>query len=749
MQVDFESASGRFTFIPDGLNVGSLHGASAWVSYRQQESGKLQRITFARWSSTDNEVTFSDVHGKGIQQIIHCPAGAEGIELIYRVNRYESLPFILLQMMIKNMSHAPVYLSECCLLDVKPEAGGELDLDRAEHGLRLLKVGWHGWDYTGVRSGTDRNSGGLISRMTSLSYTNPSTRRLSAKGEFASEGWTILATEACCLVTGFVSMENQFGQVYSRIYEDKAACSLVTQMDGIRLDPGEECDSEWGFVQFVRLPNLEPHADYIAAVARQMQARVPPGSPPAMWTHWYQYFHDISEQRLLSTLDGLLENQEVFPCRVVELDDGYQQAWGDWTTTNSKFPHGLPWLAEEVRKKGFIPGLWLAPFAVQSKSDLAKAHPDWLAKNERGKPASAGFLYNMFIHPLDLTHPGVLKHLRDLAHQLAQEWGYGMLKIDFLNAGAVPGRRANHKMTRAQALRQGLAAIREGAGEKTFVLGCGCPFGPAIGIVDAMRISPDTAPSWTPYFHWLEWASPLLKSNPNMPALRNAFRNTLNLSSLHQKWWWNDPDCLLVREGGSKLTEAEVRSQITLVGLSGGLVVSSDDLRMVSADRLKWMSWLVPNLGLRAEALDLLDNVMPGVYRVHVENHNQTWQLVGLFNWTDQEADLCLKYSQLGYKPGIRLHVFDFWNEKYQQTNEDEIVFANVPPHGCKFLRVCEMGSVPQVVGDTLHISMGMEIQSLRIVNGAVEVNLIEMGRKVDGKLWVWQGERVEEIKMK
>ena len=181
-----------------------------------------------------------------------------------------------------------------------------------------------------------------------------------------------------------------------------------------------------------------------------------------------------------------------------------------------------------------------------------------------------------------------------------------MLKLDFINAGALPGKRLNPKVTRAEALRLGLEAIRQGAGEDTFLLGSGCPFGPAIGLVDAMRIGPDTAPSWEPWLHWLPWVSPLTKKNPSMPALRNALRHTLNLSSLHQRWWWNDPDCLLVRDTDTRLTEAEVQSAVSLVGLSGGMLVSSDDMRSVDPERLAWVSKLVPNLGLGGLPLDYL-----------------------------------------------------------------------------------------------------------------------------------------------
>ena len=222
-----------------------------------------------------------------------------------------------------------------------------------------------------------------------------------------------------------------------------------------------------------------------------------------------------------------------------------------------------------------------------------------------------------------------------------------------------------------------------------------------------------------------------------MPSLRNALRNTLNLSSLHKRWWWNDPDCLLVRDVGSRLTVAEVQTAVTLVGLSGGMLVSSDDMSKVKPERLDWLSWLVPNLCLRGLPLDGLENEMPTLYRVRLKIGEQAWQLVALFNWSDRPADCHLRFNELGYKPGTTLHVCDFWTRQYLRTAEPEMVFAGVPSHGCKLLRVCEVGSTPQLVGDTLHISQGAEFSSMILEGEKLDIETVDMHRRVEGELWL------------
>jgi len=744
MQVDFDRKTGRLSFYHTATPTVKIHAGSAWAIYRL-ENGQPQQAFLSGNRSSISEQNIVDVHGMTDQTDVLCMADSHRIALTYRFKAYSSRPFLLIQLTIQNQSQSPIYLEDFCLIQADPLQGGVLDILPPPGGLQFLKIGWLGWSYTGLRTPQDHNSTSWLDGFTSQSYANPVTARPKQPGEFWSEGWAVLAGEQAALVAGFVSTSRQFGQVYARTLPSTPAIRLTTQLDGIRLDPGESCDSEWGYLQFVPLPNPEPQADFLDAVSRQMHARVAASPPPAMWTHWYQYYHDISEQLFLKALDTLAQERDNLPLLLAELDDGYQSAWGDWLSTNASFPHGLEWLAGQVRQRGFTPGLWLAPFAVERRSALARLHPNWLVMNKRGKPANAGFLYNMFIQALDLTNPQVLEHLRTMANTLSQQWGFRMLKIDFLNAAALPGHRFNPKHTRAEALRAGLQAIRQGAGEETFLLGCGCPFGPAIGLVDAMRIGPDTAPAWSPYFHWLEWAGPLIKNNPSMPALRNALRNTLNLNSLHRRWWWNDPDCLVIRDDDSRLDDAEVQSAISLIGLSGGMLISSDDLGKVSAKRQRWLRCVLPNLGLHGLPLDGLKQEMPRVYRVQLENLGQQWQLLALFNWEDHPRDIRFQLADLGFSPGTQIHVFDFWEQEYHQAAWPELRFNAVAAHGCKLLRLCLAGAGPQLVGDTLHISMGMEIDSVRIEASRLFIIILDVSRKLEGQLWLFLDAEITE----
>ena len=707
---------------------------------------RLRRASLDPGSCSTGELAITDAQGDGIQTLLSGEASG-GIKLEYRINRYPGHPYLLLRLSVQNLGREAIRLHELVLLDA---AAGQVQVEPPGSGLDFFKVGWHGWAYSGLRRSEQRELRTPLGILARRQYSNDTSPLLRRPGEFCSEGWAILAGARAALVTGLVSTADQFGQVYASCRPAQLGLRLVTQADGSLLSPGETFDSEWGYLQVLALPDADPAREYVCAVARQMEARQRSSPPAIQWTHWYQFFHDISAEKFITNLQAITRVRPQVPFQAAQLDDGYQSAWGDWTTPNEKFPGGLAALGSTIRQSGFTPGVWLAPFVVQPGSDIEIEHPDWLLQSRRGRPLNAGFFYNFFGRVLDTTQPAVQDHLRRLADRLTREWGYGFLKLDFCYAAALPGGRSDPHATRAQALRLGLEAIRQGCGEETFLLGCGCPFGPAIGLVDAMRISPDTAPTWEPFYNWLPWASPLVRGEPSSPALRNSLRHQLNLSCLHRRWWWNDPDCLLVRSQQTKLSEAEVLSKVTLTGLSGGMVVDSDDLTSLTPQRLELLSLLTPILSPGGQALDLLESEMPALYHVVVHGAAGQWHLVGLFNWQNCPAQKKLTLARLGITPGQPVFVFDFWAQRGWLTREGEMAFPEIPAHGCRLLRITPMDAgeqpAPRLVGDTLHITQGLEIADWSIGAGGLELHTIDLGRQVRGGLWLSLPERPVQV---
>jgi alpha-galactosidase len=366
------------------------------------------------------------------------------------------------------------------------------------------------------------------------------------------------------------------------------------------------------------------------------------------------------------------------------IDDGYQRAVGDWLDTNAKFPHGMAWLSERVRAAGFDAGIWLAPFIARPESRLYQEHPSWFVRTEQGTPRAA--LWNPtwgwkgLAYALDTTHPEVGAWLEEVAGTLTGRWGYRILKLDFLFAASVPGVRYESAATRAQALRRGLEAIRRGAGPDAFLIGCGCPLLPAVGVVDAMRIGPDVAPFWT---NWLS-RGPL--RDRHGVSTKHALRNILARAWMHRRWWLNDPDCLMVRDRRTRLTYAEVRSLATIIALTDGLFVMSDRMDTLAPERRALLVRAQELAGGDANVPDLFVRDLPELLVSRRRDHT----LIAAFNFENHPARRRVDIATLAGGAGS---VTDVWSGARWPVHAGWVDFGEVAPHGCVVVRVDGTGA--------------------------------------------------------
>ena len=268
----------------------------------------------------------------------------------------------------------------------------------------------------------------------------------------------------------------------------------------------------------------------------------------------------------------------------VQIDEGYQRAVGDWLQLNEPFRDQMRRLADTIREAGFRPGLWLAPFVAAAKSELAKIHPEYILRDEHGRRLFAGFnpwWPGKYYVGLDATNPRFEEYLRRVIRTMVGEWGFEYLKCDFLFGGCLRGgTHHNLYLSRAEVLRYGMDVIRAEADahakNPVVIAGCGMPLVPGIGTVDVMRVGPDTGG------FWIERRGQLLRTGSNI-GVRNSIRNSLVRAPMHRSLWHNDPDCLMLRRNGTKLSAAQRRTQINAIVLTGGVLLFSDDFAALDA----------------------------------------------------------------------------------------------------------------------------------------------------------------------
>lgn len=726
----FNANSGRFSIGPPNAPP-IIQNALALARF---DTGTISTATL-RLAHVEQK-PIETIHGPAERLSIHFQPAA-GVQLTLHVSLYQARPFLTLQLTTTNVSqHAP-YLRELVLLSASPRHGSVVRLGAAPTPLSFFKNGYQSWSYTGVRHAGQRDVDTRLGTYTRPLHFNPATPISKRRGSFWSEMFGALIDPGArkAIVAGQIGCADQFARIGADTHPRQAALSLVCDLDGIPLAPGQSIAAEEMLVQLIDLPADNPFADYLDAVARQMNPRIP-AAPNAGWCSWYYYFPRVREADVIASLRSANDRQETIPIGLIQIDDGYQTKTGDWLSVNEKFPRGMKWLAGQIRDSGRTPGLWLAPFIAVQSSHVVRQHPDWLICNARGKPAPVGKNWNEMCFALDVTQREAQDYVRGVIETIVREWGYSYLKLDFLYAGAAPGVRHDAALTRAQALRRGLELIRQTAGDGVFLLGCGCPLGPAIGLVDAMRIGPDIAPepepTWLPRY---KGVASVFKDEMSLPAGRNAARNTLARSGMHRTWWLNDPDCLIVREA-RHMNDIEVRSWASLVGLSGGLLVLSDDLPRLSPQRQHTIASLLPVSGETALPLDLFEREMPELYVLRQRRDWGSGVVAGLFNWSDRPRRKVIDLALLDLDPFRPHHAFEFWSGEYRRIENGELDLGELPAHGCAVVAIRPVLDRPHLVATTFHLTMGGEIKSFEIKDRGLLLEL-QLKRRAAGEIWI------------
>ncbi len=297
------------------------------------------------------------------------------------------------------------------------------------------------------------------------------------------------------------------------------------------------------------------------------------------WTSWYRYYTRISESTLLKELRALK------PCdhgmEYFQIDDGWQEKIGDWLEVNHKFPDGMAAMATQIRYHGLKPGLWLAPFIAEKNSHLLRQHPEWAERDAKGRMLSAGYnpLWSGRFYALNPDNPALREHLRKVIRTITRDWGFELLKLDFLYAASI--QHSQHQ-SRAQRMRIALEFLRESAGS-CLLLGCGVPMAPAFGVLDYCRVGADVH---------LAWEHKLLAflRNRERVSTKIALASTIGRRGLNGRAFLSDPDVFILRQGDAalKMNPEELRTVLLCNILFGSLHLCSDTLSEYEAKMMDW-----------------------------------------------------------------------------------------------------------------------------------------------------------------
>ncbi len=217
----------------------------------------------------------------------------------------------------------------------------------------------------------------------------------------------------------------------------------------IVLGPGETYTSPWLYGSYG--VGLDEVAHRFHRYLRSRPGH-PSGDRPVTLNVWEAvYFnHD---------LDRLLDLAQVAADVGIErfvLDDGWfgdrrsdRAGLGDWTVSSAVWPEGLHPLVTGVKDLGMQFGLWFEPEMINSDSEAARAHPEWIMATGDRLPVESRFQ-----QVINLGMPECYAYIRDAIFAILTEYTIDYIKWDhnrdLIDAGTHPtGRPGVHEQTLA------------------------------------------------------------------------------------------------------------------------------------------------------------------------------------------------------------------------------------------------------------------------------------------------------------
>lgn len=479
---------------------------------------------------------------------------------------------------------------------------------------------------------------------------------------------------------------------------------VTSGREGVLLLPGGMLESDG----IIMMPDESPYKAaerYSLAVSKYNRIEMKQKNMTG-WADWYFYYGSNSEKTVLENLEAIDNRLKGYGIEYIQVDDGWQKikeytyyeplnltcttsSGAPWEE-NEDFKGGMKQLADCIHERGYKAGLWIRPFSIMN---IAKEYIDslpWVLKHSADDimPDRA---------TVDISQISALEWLKLLFKKLTSDWGYDYIKYDFithdimingtfgLNREKVDSFKIkNRKITSSRAYYNALKAFREGAGGDTFLLGCNCLAGNAIGLVDGYRVSGDIC-----IFSWELTKSMLISS---------AYRYYMN-----GVIWQNDPDVLMV---GDKLSMDKAIFWASFVSLTGGMILLGDCIAELPEERIGILKRILPGYGGKAKPIRLFEEAWPTVWNLPVEKEYGRWNVVGMFNWANDRREISFNLEELGIDGTKSYGVFDFWKGEYLGEFTD--AFSNVlEDNTCRIISVNQLKAVPQVISTGYHVSQG------------------------------------------
>ena len=512
--------------------------------------------------------------------------------------------------------------------------------------------------------------------------------------------WDARSSEG--MLIGFLRQRN--GRNYVDVVPNSRATDIARieawQEFGIELEPGQTQELDVLAVA----EGDDPYALLDSfGTAVQRHCKLTFDEPPivGMMT-WYGYRTAIDEEIILENAAIVGELFSGYPQamqKVMLLDHGWQEDanWGKWSADAERFSHGMIWLNRRLKKNGLELGLWYTPFCLTDNATGREQYETLLARDGEGRARSnrASVWGQLPGHPgsRDVAYfDGALKEVqkkwrREL--ELMKRWECVYWKLDFFALQTSTDKQ--RRLGTGDLYNQTWSNFRKGVGTKGHMAPCSCGTNIQLGYNDSVRIGSDIGNSG----YW-----------PGaMESYRYGLATIAALWYKHRRFWINDADSIQIGKGCS-LGEARVRA--TMVSLSGGHVMVSEDLRSVDPARLEIIRRILPAFPHAARPLDLFEKPFPegypALWALETRSASGTAMSLALFNLDRETKKFRISPEMLGIDDSREYVALEWWQQRWlgRFTGSFEL---EVPPEDVAVVHARPIRATPGLVSVSHHVT--------------------------------------------
>jgi len=312
------------------------------------------------------------------------------------------------------------------------------------------------------------------------------------------------------------------------------------------------------------------------------------------WNSWDYYLDKVTAEDVLENITVLKDMPFAKELHYIVIDDGWQKGWGNWVE-NHKFACGLAAIAQQIRRAGFLPGIWMAPVGVKEDTAVFREHMDWLCRKPDGE-----LLYNCHMYYLDPTHPDARKFILD-NYRYQYQAGFKLFKMDFISPLLEVKSFYDKTVTPYGVITQLIADVKACTGPDIVILGCSVPLECGADIAPSMRIGLDihnhfshvASISRTIAWSWM-YNNKVTRIDPDFILVRGEETSTEPLKD-DRLDYYAPPRCKqtdIDRMGviwriGEQFNAIEAETWANIVAISGGNLFLSDRMSVLNERGIK------------------------------------------------------------------------------------------------------------------------------------------------------------------